>query len=55
MYAIQMMLDLLLMHEVVKREHGRWQWRGFWLDPWENKACLLDIIRAYVCGSAWHD
>ena len=37
-----------MIYEAMREEHGRWQWRGFLMHPWEVDACTHLIMRGYL-------
>jgi hypothetical protein len=41
--------------EACKREHGRWQWRGFWIDNTEHAGLVYGVLQAYILGSEHAD
>jgi len=43
----------LLIAEAMRQEHGKWQWRGFWMHQWEVDASTHQIICAHLAGVAW--
>ena len=43
----------LLIAEAMRQEHGKWQWRGFWMHQWEVDATTHQIICAHLAGVAW--
>ena len=44
-----------LLIEAAKEKHGRWQWRGFYLEDWEVSWLTLIILRAFIAGASWDD
>jgi len=44
-----------LLHEAAAEERGKWQWRGFWMSPYENTTIAFEILRGFLCGGAWQD
>ena len=41
----------MMFAEACKQEHGRWQWRGFWLDAFEKIDLAFGVLQAYLEGS----
>ena len=42
-----------LIDEACRREHGKWQWRGFYMHQWEVDASTQQIMDAHLAGVAW--
>ena len=50
LFNVKTIVDMMFA-EVCKQEHGRWQWRGFWLDAFEKKDLAFGVVQAYIEGS----
>ena len=46
---------LELLKDAAKQEHGRWQWRGFYLEKHEFDSVSRQVLRAFVADHAWDD